>query len=151
MVRGVLRWNGGTTGGARVSQIAQVTAGTELLPIMLRVQPVLPVVRCVPVVVTTTHASRMLSGGLAQPWAHTDLLLTQRMPRPACEVYWGSRVTDLRVTDLLVSDCMFVARRRSRESCVSELRLHKSNSEPKVLCIARCVCIWEVAKVLKSS
>ena len=69
----MLRWNGGTTGGARVSQIAQVTAGTELLPIMLRVQPVLPVVRCVPVVVTTTHASRMLSGGLAQPWAYTDL------------------------------------------------------------------------------
>ena len=98
MVRGVLRWNGGTTGGARVSQIAQVTAVTELLPIMLRVQPVLPVVRCVPVVVTTTHASRMLSLGLAQPWAHTDLLLTQRMPRPACEVYRGSRVTDLLVS-----------------------------------------------------
>ena len=102
MVRGVLRWNGGTTGGARVSQIAQVTAGTELLPIMLRVQPVLPVVRCVPVVVTTTHASRMLSGGLAQPWAHTDLLLTQRMPRPACEVCWGSRVTDLLVSVIQV-------------------------------------------------
>ena len=63
MVGGVLRWNGGTTGGARVSQIAQVTTVTELLPIMLRVQPVLPVVRCVPVVVTTTH-SRGCSAGL---------------------------------------------------------------------------------------
>ena len=84
MVRGVLRWNGGTTGGARVSQIAQVTAGTELLPIMLRVQPVLPVVRCVPVVVTTTHASRMLSPG--------PLLVSVIQMVPGC----GSSATDLR-------------------------------------------------------
>ena len=77
MVRGVLRWNGGTTGGARVSQVAQVTAGTELW-----VQPVLPVVRCVPVVVTTTHASRMLSGGLAQPAS----FFGAKMPRSANHV-----------------------------------------------------------------
>ena len=29
MVRGVLRWNGGTPGGARVSQIAQVATETD--------------------------------------------------------------------------------------------------------------------------